>query len=130
VIKDGVLNDFLVDYYISRKLGIERTAVSSIFVVPPGEKSVAQIISETERGVMLTRFSGGVPAENLDFSGIAKNAFYVEDGKVQYPLSETMISGNLCDLILAIRDVSRETVNFGSAEYPTIVAGSVTIHGR
>jgi PmbA protein len=130
VIKDGVLNDFLVDYYISRKLGIDRTAVSSMFVVAPGEKSVVQIIAETGRGILLTRFSGGVPAENLDFSGIAKNAFYVEDGKVQYPLSETMISGNLRDLLLAIRDVSRETVNFGSAEFPTIVAGNVTIHGR
>jgi PmbA protein len=130
VIKDGVLSDFLVDFYISRKLGIERTAVWSMFVVPPGEKSIAQIIGETSRGVLLTRFSGGVPAENLDFSGIAKNAFYIEDGMVQYPLSETMISGNLRDLILAIRDVSRETVNFGSAEYPTVAAGGVTIHGR
>jgi hypothetical protein len=41
-----------------------------------------------------------------------------------------MISGNLRDLILAIRDVSRETVDFGSAEYPTVAAGGVTIHGR
>jgi PmbA protein len=59
-----------------------------------------------------------------------KNAFYVEGGKLQYPLSETMISGNLLDLVLAIRDVSQETVNFGSAEYPTVAAGGVTIHGR
>ena len=130
VIKDGVLNNFLVDFYIARKLGIDRTAVWSMFVVPPGEKSVAQIIGETERGIMLTRFSGGVPGDNLDFSGIAKNAFYVEDGKLRHPLSETMISGNLRDLVLAIRDVSRETVNFGSAEYPTVAAGGVTIHGR
>jgi PmbA protein len=101
-----------------------------MFIVPPGEKSVAQIIGETERGVMLSRFSGGLPAENLDFSGIAKNAFYVEDGKVLHPLSETMISGNLRDLIRAIRDVSQETVNFGMAEYPAVAAGGVTIHGR
>ena len=130
VIKDGVLNDFLVDFYISRKLGIKQTAVWSMFVVPPGQKSVAQIIGETKRGIILTRFSGGMPGDNLDFSGIAKNAFYVEDGKLRYPLSETMISGNLRDLVLAIRDVSQETVNFGSAEYPTVAAGGVTIHGR
>ena len=125
-----MLNNFLVDFYISRKLGIDQTAVWSMFVVPPGQKSVAQIIGETKRGIILTRFSGGVPGDNLDFSGIAKNAFYVEDGKLRHPLSETMISGNLRDLVLAIRDVSRETVNFGSAEYPTVAAGGVTIHGR
>jgi PmbA protein len=130
VIKNGVLNDFLVDHYISRKLGIGRTAVASMFVVPPGEKSIEQIVSETKRGIMLTRFSGGVPAENLDFSGIAKNAFYVEDGEVRHPLSETMVSGNLRDLILAIRDVSRETINSGTDAYPTVAAGGVTIHGR
>src|SRR6266849_1043456 len=130
VIKEGVLNDFLVDFYISRKLCIKQTAVWSMFVVPPGQKSVAQIIGETKRGIILTRFSGGVPADNLDFSGIAKNAFYVEDGKLRHPLPETMISGNLRDVVLAIRDVSRETVNFGSAEYPTVAAGGVTIHGR
>jgi PmbA protein len=130
VIKDGVLNDFLVDFYISRKLGIKQTAVWSMFVVPNGQKSVAQIIGETKRGIILTRFSGGVPADNLDFSGIAKNAFYIEDGKLRHPLSETMISGNLRDLVLAIRDVSRETVNYGSAVYPTVAAGGVTIHGR
>ena len=30
--------------------------------------------TETERGILLTRFSGGNPSDNLDFSGIAKNA--------------------------------------------------------
>jgi len=49
---------------------------------------------------------------------------------VRYPLAETMISGNLRDLLLAIRDISKDTVNFGSAEYPTIAAGGVTIHAH
>jgi PmbA protein len=78
----------------------------------------------------LTRYSGGSPGDNLDFSGIAKNAFYIEGGQVRYPLAETMISGNLRDLLLAIRDISKDTVNFGSAEYPTIAAGGVTIHAH
>jgi PmbA protein len=78
----------------------------------------------------LTRYSGGSPGDNLDFSGIAKNAFFIEDGQLRYPLAETMLSGNLRDLLLAIRDISQDSVNFGSAEYPTIAAGSVTIHGR
>jgi PmbA protein len=46
-IRHGVLNDFVVDHYISRKLGIDRTTVWSMFVVPPGQKSVAEIIGET-----------------------------------------------------------------------------------
>jgi hypothetical protein len=41
-----------------------------------------------------------------------------------------MISGNLRDLLMSIRDISRDSVDFGNAEYPTIAAGGVTIHGR
>ena len=130
VIRDGVLQDFLVDFYIAKKLGLAQTAGASAFVVPPGTKTEAEIIAETNRGILLTRFSGGSPADNLDFSGIAKNAFYVEDGKIRHPLAETMISGNLCALLLAIRAVSTETVDFGNGRFPTIAAGGVTIHGR
>jgi PmbA protein len=130
VIKDGVLRDFLVDHYVARKLAIRRTAVWQTFVVPPGQKSVAEIVAATRRGIILTRYSGGVPSDSLDFSGIAKNAFYIEDGVVRHPLAETMISGNLRELLKAIRDVSRETIDFGNGAFPTIAAGGVTIHGR
>ena len=130
VVRDGVLRDFMVDHYISRKLGLARTAVWHCYEVPPGRKSVDEIIAATERGIILTRFSGGVPNDSLDFSGIAKNAFYIEGGTVRHPLAETMISGNLRELLMAIRDVSRETIDFGGASYPTIAASGVTIHGR
>jgi PmbA protein len=130
VIRDGVLQDFLVDFYISKKLGMKQTAGTQCFVVPPGTKSEAEIIAETERGVLLTRFSGGNPNENLDFSGIAKNSFYIEHGKIKHPLAETMISGNLRDMLLSIRAISKETVDSGSSRLPTIAAGGVTIHGR
>jgi PmbA protein len=130
VIKDGVLREFMVDHYVSRKLGIKRTAVWHAYDVPPGQKSVAEIVAATRRGIILTRYSGGVPNDSLDFSGIAKNAFYIEDGQVRHPLAETMISGNLRELLTAIRDVSRETIDFGNGAFPTIAASGVTIHGR
>lgn len=130
VIREGVLQDFLVDFYIARKLGLNQTAGVQAFVVPPGTRSEAELVAETERGILLTRFSGGVPNENLDFSGIAKNSFYIENGKIKHPLAETMISGNLRDLLHAIRGISRETVDSGYARLPTIAAGGVTIHGR
>lgn len=130
VIRDGVLQDFLVDFYIAKKLGMPQTAGVNAFVVPAGAKSEAEIVAETKRGVLLTRFSGGNPNDNLDFSGIAKNSFYIEDGKIKFPLAETMISGNLRDLLLSIRAISKETVDFGGACLPTVAASGVTIHGR
>jgi len=130
VVKDGVLADFLVDYYMSRKLGMEQTAGAWNFVVPSGETSIADMIGATKRGIILSRFSGGRPNSNLDFSGVAKNSFYVENGEVRHALGETMVSGNFQALLSAIHAVSREAVNFGGAIYPFIAASGVTISAR
>jgi PmbA protein len=127
IVHEGRLNDFLVDFYIANKLGLPQTAGVWNFVVPPGDKSIDDIIAGTERGIILSRFSGGNPNSNLDFSGVAKNSFYVEDGKIQHALIETMVSGNLQELFRNIHAVSREHVNFGDHDYPNIAASGVTI---
>ena len=127
VIRDGVFENFLVDFFCSRKLGRPQNAGRSNFVMPPGERSVEALIRETERGIVLGRFSGGNPNHKLDFSGVAKNSFYVEDGEIRYPLIETMVSGNFQDLLMNIRGVSKESINFGGGEFPWLAASGVTI---
>ena len=130
VVNKGDLNDFLVDFYISRKLGLAQTAGAWNFVVPAGDRAIADIIAGTRRGIVFSRFSGGQPNGNLDFSGIAKNSFYVEDGEIRHALSETMVSGNFQALLRDIHAVSRETVNFGDHVYPFLAASGVTISAK
>jgi PmbA protein len=127
VVKNGILNAFLIDFFMSRKLGVPQTAGAWNFVVPPGDSDLADIIAKTPRGIVLSRFSGGRPNSNLDFSGVAKNSFYVENGQVRHALGETMVSGNFQDLLKQIHSVSRENVNFGSCSYPYLAASGVTI---
>ena len=85
------------------------------------------MISSIDRGILLSRFSGGSPSDNGDFSGVAKNSYYIEKGKIKYPISETMISGNICQMLHNIKDVSKETINFGSSIYPWIQFSGITI---
>jgi len=127
VVSRGRLDNFLIDFYIAHKLGLEQTAGVWNFVVPPGDRSLDDIIAGTRRGIILSRFSGGMPNSNLDFSGVAKNSFYVEDGKVRHALTETMVSGNLQELFRNIHAVSREHINFGDHDYPNLAASGVTI---
>ena len=127
VVRDGVLETFLIDFFCSRKLDRPQNAGRCNLVVPPGERSIEALVRETERGIVLARFSGGAPNHKLDFSGVAKNSFYVEDGKIRYPLIETMVSGNFQDLLMNVRAVSRESINFGGNEFPCVVASGVTI---
>ena len=127
VIRDGVFENFLIDFFCSRKLDRPQNAGRLNLVIPPGERSVEALIRETERGIVLARFSGGVPNHKLDFSGVAKNSFYVEDGEIRYPLIETMASGNFQDLLMNIRGVSSESVDFGGGAFPYVAASGVTI---
>jgi PmbA protein len=130
IVRDGKLDNFLIDFYIARKLGMPQTAGAWNFVVPPGNRSLDDIVTGTRRGIILSRFSGGNPNSNLDFSGVAKNSFYVEDGKIRHALTETMITGSLQDLFRNIHAVSREHINFGDHDYPYIAASGVTISAK
>jgi len=130
VVKDGVLNEFLVDYFMARKLNRPQTASAHNFVVLAGDTPVAEMIAKTKRGILFSRFSGGSPNSNLDFSGVAKNSFYIEDGEVKYPLGETMVSGNFQELLQQIHTISKESINFGDASHPFVAASGVTISGR
>ena len=130
IVRDGRLENFLVDFYIARKLGLPQTAGVWNFVVPPGDRSLDDIIAGTQRGIILSRFSGGNPNSNLEFSGVAKNSFYIEGGEIRHALSETMVTGNLQDLLRNIRAISREQVNFGDHAYPYLAASGVTISAK
>ena len=127
VVRDGVFETFLVDFFCSRKLDRPQNAGRCNLVIPPGGRSIEALVRETERGIVLARFSGGTPNHKLDFSGVAKNSFYLEDGEIRYPLIETMVSGNFQDLLMNIRAVSSESINFGGGEFPYLIASGVTI---
>jgi PmbA protein len=130
MIQNGVLNEFLVDFFFSKKLGVPQTAGAYNFSVPEGDSPLQKIIAETKRGILFSRFSGGAPNNNLDFSGVAKNSFYIEDGAVRHAIDETMVSGNFQELLKNIHAVSRETVNFGDGSFPYLAASGVTVSSK
>lgn len=131
VIKNGVLRSFLLSLYGANKTGHDRALNrSSRWVIEPGEKSYEDMIEEVENGILLCRFSGGRPNDNGDFSGVAKNSYYIKDGEIQYPLTETMIAGNLAELLKNIVNISRDGIDFGSSILPWIQFSDVVISGK
>ncbi len=128
LIEGGTLRSFLLSLYGSNKTGLPRAANDGgCYTVAPGTRTLDEMIASVQRGVLLCRFSGGRPSENGDFSGIAKNSYRIEDGKIRAPLSETMISGNLVKMLHQIASVSKEQVDFGSDRYPWISFGGLTV---
>lgn len=127
IISDGVLENFLVDWYFSHKLDRPMTTGCGDFLIRPGNEALDDLIANTERGILLGRYSGGSPNQNLDFSGVAKNSFYIENGKVTHPIAETMVAGNFVSVLESIRGISKETVDFGHTVSPWIATSGVTV---
>ena len=131
VIKDGKLNAFVLGLYASNKLKLPRGKNDSMnVIVAPGDRSIDEIIASIDRGILVGRFSGGAPASNGDFSGVAKNSFLIENGKIGAALSETMISGNLADMLMNLRAISSEQVADGMGVLPYMAFDGITISGK
>lgn len=131
LIDAGVLKNFSLGFYGSNKTGKPRCpSGGGALAVDAGVTPLDDMIRDVKRGLLLMRFSGGSPSDNGDFSGVAKNSYLIEDGKIARPVGETMIAGNVAELFSGIRAVSRELVDYGSAVCPWALTGPVTISGK
>jgi len=131
IIKNGVLESFCLSDYAARKTGESRAKnSSSCYVVAPGEQSLDEIIKSTEKGILVCRFSGGSPAINGDFSGVAKNSFLIENGRISKPITETMISGNIAAMLKNISGISKEVICDGHTKLPWIRFDGITVSGK
>ena len=88
------------------------------------------MIRKIDNGILVMRFSGGQPAPSGEFSGVAKNSFRIKNGKITGALSETMISGCVPDMLMHLREISRDVLEDGSVSLPYIAFDGVTVSGQ
>ena len=131
LIRDGKLVSFALSQYGANKTGGKRAGNSgSNMILKAGEKTLEEIIAGIDKGLLVMRFSGGSPAPSGEFSGVAKNSFLIENGKVSGALSETMISGCVPDMLNQIREISSDTLKDGNGSIPYVAFDGVTISGK
>ena len=131
LIRDGKLVSFALSQYGANKTGGKRAANSSSgMTVKSGDKTLEEIVSGIDRGILVLRFSGGSPAPSGEFSGVAKNSFLIENGKIAGALTETMISGCVPDMLMKIRGISSDTLKDGNGSLPYIAFDGLTISGK
>ena len=131
LIRDGKLMSFALSQYGANRTGGTRAGnQSGNIIIAPGKETLEQMISGIGRGILVMRFSGGQPAPSGEFSGVAKNSFLIENGKIAGALSETMISGCVPDMRRQIRGISNETLKDGNVSIPYIAFDGLTISGK
>jgi len=138
VLEKGVLKTFLNNTFTAEILNMKPTgnAASLLGVAPsntvvePGDSTLEEIISETKKGLFISRFSGKISSIDGVVSGTAKQAFLVENGEKKYPVRECMIVGNLYDFIKNISALSKERKFKWSTLIPVIKIEGVNIVGK
>lgn len=131
LIENGVLKSFMINQYVANKVKGVRAKNSGVgMMIKSGTRSIEDIISGIKKGVLVGRFSGGEPGVSGEFSGVAKNSFIIENGKVGKALSETMISGNLEKMFNSLVAISKESVNGGTSVVPYLAFDGITISGK
>ncbi|MCW2479466.1 metalloprotease PmbA [Candidatus Symbiopectobacterium sp. NZEC135] len=132
IVKDGVLQTWLLTSYAARKLGMKSTGhaggIHNWRIAGQG-LNFQQMLKQMDKGLLVTELMGqGVSAVTGDYSRGA-SGFWVENGEIQYPVSEITIAGNLKtmlrDMVTLGDDIeTRSNIQCGSALLPSMkIAG-------
>jgi PmbA protein len=130
MIEAGVLKEFYVDWYYGRKLGWEpTTAGASNLIIPPGQRSVNEIMKGLGRGILVTGFIGGnANSTTGDFSaGIFGLLF--ENGETTQAVAEMNIAGNSLELWSKLVEVANDPWPYSSLRVPSLAFQDVVVSG-
>ncbi|KLN97763.1 metalloprotease PmbA [Moellerella wisconsensis] len=132
IIDQGMLTTWLLTSYSARKLGLKSTGHAGgihNWHIPGQGDSFDGLLKKMGTGLIVTELMGqGVSAMTGDYSRGAAG-FWVENGEIQYPVSEITIAGNLKDMwanIVTIGDdiEMRSNIQCGSVLLPEMsIAG-------
>lgn len=140
LIENGRLTGWILDLRSARQLGLAPTGNATRGVSSPpgpgtsnvwleaGAQSPEDMIAEIKDGFYLTSFLGhGLNLVTGDFSRGA-SGFWIENGKLAYPVSEVTIAGNLSDMFQKLRPASDLKRRFGM-DTPTVRVDGMTVAG-
>ncbi len=141
IVEDGVLQAWLLDSATARELNLQtnghaQRGVSSTpspgpsnLHLTPGTKTANELIGEIEDGFFVNSLIGmGVNLVTGDYSRGA-SGFWIENGKLTYPVSEVTIAGHLLEIFKSLEPANDLVFRFGT-NAPTLRVEGLTVAGH
>ena len=133
IIKDGVLQTWLLTSYSARKLGLKSTGhaggIHNWRINGQGD-SFDQLLKKMGTGLVVTELMGqGVSGITGDYSRGAAG-FWVENGEIQYPVSEITIAGNLKDMWRNMVTVGSDIETRSNSQCGSVLIPEMKIAGQ
>jgi PmbA protein len=141
VVRNGVLENYLLNTYSARKLGIKSTHNASRglagtpgigcgnLYLEPGTQTPEQIIAEVGAGLYVTSLMGfGVNVVTGDYSRGA-TGLWIENGALTHAVEEVTIAGKLGEMLKNVTAIANDLEFRGSVASPTLRIDGMTIAG-
>lgn len=132
LVAGGVLEGYVLGSYSARKLGLRTTgnAGGSYNLIVPGRgRDFDGMLALMGRGLLVTELMGqGVNGVTGDYSRGA-TGFWVEDGRIAYPVHEVTVAGNLRDMYRTMVEVGSDMDSRGGVRVGSVLLEEMTIAG-
>ena len=136
VIDAGRVQGYFLSSYSARKLGMKTTGnaggshnlILSSRRTRPGDDLDA-MLKKLHRGLFVTELLGqGVNYVTGDYSRGA-SGYWVENGRIAYPVQEITIAGNMRDMLKGIEAVGADAYNYGAKTVGSILINRMKVAG-
>lgn len=136
VVDAGVVQGYFLSSYSARKLGMKSTgnaggshnlALTSRLTRPGDD--LDEMLRKLGTGLFVIELMGqGVNYVTGDYSRGA-SGFWVEKGRIAYPVQEITIAGNLRDMLAGIEAVGADTYNYGAKTVGSVLINRMKLAG-
>ena len=132
LVAGGVLEGYVLGSYSARKLGLRTTGNAGgtyNLIVPGRGRDFDGMLALMGRGLLVTELMGqGVNGVTGDYSRGA-TGFWVEDGRIAYPVHEVTVAGNLRDMYRSMVEIGSDMDNRGGVRIGSVLLDEMTIAG-
>lgn len=130
MIEKGILNEYYIDNYYGKKLGMEPNGGStSNLVFEYGTRSLDEIVKDINKGILVTGFIGGNSNGTTgDFSyGIV--GMLIENGQYAHAVNEMNISGDAKEFWNKLTEVGNDPYIYSAWRRPTMLFEDINFSG-
>ena len=135
LVRDGVLQGYVLGSYSARKLGLKTTGnaggIHNLIIAAPGKAlDMESFLTRMQTGLLVTEMMGqGVNGVTGDYSRGA-SGFWVENGAIAFPVHEVTIAGNLKQMYRDIVALGNDIDVRGGIRTGSVLIGEMTIAGK
>lgn len=133
IVKNGVLQQYVLNSYTARKLGLKTTAnQGGVFnlTIDPTDGDLSAMLKTLDRGLYVTELMGS--GVNILTGHYSRGAFgfWVENGQIQYPVEEITIAGNLKTMLQQIVAIGSDVNLTSSTRCGSILVAEMMVAGN